>query len=177
MIQRQISIHTSAKEVTACMRPQSIFMMISIHTSAKEVTEWGIPVLSGIVDFNPHFREGSDVEKWCTGWAMYHFNPHFREGSDERDTAYFAFDLRFQSTLPRRKWPGAGQKYQDADNFNPHFREGSDIPVLIIGKSGTDFNPHFREGSDQEIHLDKIRCPYFNPHFREGSDLSCKMDT
>ena len=155
MIQRQISIHTSAKEVTACMRPQSIFMMISIHTSAKEVTEWGIPVLSGIVDFNPHFREGSD----------------------ERDTAYFAFDLRFQSTLPRRKWPGAGQKYQDADNFNPHFREGSDIPVLIIGKSGTDFNPHFREGSDQEIHLDKIRCPYFNPHFREGSDLSCKMDT
>ena len=57
-----ISIHTSAKEVTGT---KGIFFQvrtsISIHTSAKEVTSSFVIALSSVPDFNPHFREGSDV--------------------------------------------------------------------------------------------------------------------
>ena len=55
-----ISIHTSAREVTHCGHEQNIFYKISIHTSAREVTFANTIVLPHPVDFNPHFRKGSD---------------------------------------------------------------------------------------------------------------------
>ena len=37
---------------------------ISIHTSAKEVTACGSSSDTGFSDFNPHFREGSDGSRF-----------------------------------------------------------------------------------------------------------------
>ena len=56
--------------------------LISIHTSAKEVTPavYFVTVMPG--DFNPHFREGSDIFAISSEYIIFDFNPHFREGSD-----------------------------------------------------------------------------------------------
>ena len=55
-----ISIHTSAREVTANF-PDALFIdTISIHTSAREVTTSPRLRLPNAANFNPHFRKGSD---------------------------------------------------------------------------------------------------------------------
>ena len=83
----EISIHTSAREVTDCNKEYCVNLIISIHTSAREVTGFpqsfhGIPKY-----FNPHFRKGSDVMTWNYDTSVKNFNPHFRKGSDSGSTA------------------------------------------------------------------------------------------
>ena len=100
--------------------------MISIHTSAKEVTErhWchcGVFVgfqstlprrkwrnwkrsLSWQKNFNPHFREGSDRSAFlfCRSQEIsIHTSAKEVTHAEKRKSLIF----RFQSTLPRRKWP------------------------------------------------------------------------
>ena len=77
-----ISIHTSAREVTGIQSLTVLFLLISIHTSAREVTTTSTTITALMHDFNPHFREGSDMV--CISKLPLHqnFNPHFREGSD-----------------------------------------------------------------------------------------------
>ena len=36
------------------------YLQISIHTSAREVTKYGKKAIYHLDDFNPHFRKGSD---------------------------------------------------------------------------------------------------------------------
>ena len=57
---------------------------ISIHTSAKEVTGMLHQIVMGEHDFNPHFREGNDRADNHGPACHWDFNPHFREGSDAR---------------------------------------------------------------------------------------------
>ena len=64
------------------LRLGQITQKISIHTSAKEVTPCTPSRGIMSVDFNPHFREGSDAQGQYRLQPMNHFNPHFREGSD-----------------------------------------------------------------------------------------------
>ena len=83
---------------------QTCLMRISIHTSAREVTAvWVYQVRNGcefqstlpqgkwqpiyweillILYFNPHFRKGSDSDSNHGDQQVFHFNPHFRKGSD-----------------------------------------------------------------------------------------------
>ena len=56
---------------------------ISIHTSAKEVTQHFIKSRACQTYFNPHFREGSDLLEMVKEQVPMDFNPHFREGSDK----------------------------------------------------------------------------------------------
>ena len=56
----QISIHTSAREVTAPVPFLHWKKLISIHTSAREVTR-SLETRTGRTNFNPHFRKGSDL--------------------------------------------------------------------------------------------------------------------
>lgn len=56
-----ISIDTSAKEVTVFPVNVDVPVTISIHTSTKEVTYIRSKLSYAYVDFNPHFREGSDA--------------------------------------------------------------------------------------------------------------------
>ena len=55
-----ISIHTSAREVTCKDNTFLQLCIISIHTSAREVTAFGQALSSILCNFNPHFRKGSD---------------------------------------------------------------------------------------------------------------------
>ena len=55
---------------------------ISIHTSAREVTVFTERSVTDEIDFNPHFRKGSDIYRSELCYRKSHFNPHFRKGSD-----------------------------------------------------------------------------------------------
>ena len=106
--QMQISIHTSAREVTKWWRGFHYGTGISIHTSAREVTSSELNTVWSLGNFNPHFRKGSDDYHQYDYLALADFNPHFRKGSDVWERS-----------------DGKGNSY-----FNPHFRKGSDIIEL-----------------------------------------------
>ena len=78
----RISIHTSAREVTSFFQPLCQFLLISIHTSAREVTAVDRMDMPEALDFNPHFRKGSDKKNEQRDVKQGNFNPHFRKGSD-----------------------------------------------------------------------------------------------
>ena len=101
------------------------YLQISIHTSAREVTKYGKKAIYHLDDFNPHFRKGSDSLYPATFNTASDFNPHFRKGSDRKGpgTNYAKTDFNphfrkgsdlfvrsldaqkaiFQSTLPQGK--------------------------------------------------------------------------
>ena len=99
---------------------------ISIHTSAREVTAADSFIPSKALDFNPHFRKGSDDIEHTPKIILFYFNPHFRKGSDNKIT-------------------GKAINFID---FNPHFRKGSDVCAELKVNTMENFNPHFRKGSD-----------------------------
>ena len=78
----EVSIHTSAREVTANPNLGVSVQWVSIHTSAREVTWERIIGLICDHGFNPHFRKGSDRNRYWIILAFRCFNPHFRKGSD-----------------------------------------------------------------------------------------------
>ena len=59
------------------------YLQISIHTSAREVTKYGKKAIYHLDDFNPHFRKGSDSVGRRVELLQAYFNPHFRKGSDQ----------------------------------------------------------------------------------------------
>ena len=144
---------------------------ISIHTSAREVTVFTERSVTDEIDFNPHFRKGSDIYRSELCYRKSHFNPHFRKGSDFPPHPFTPFCYY----------------------FNPHFRKGSDEPLLLSDPLLTisihtsarevttlfnsfiyfflNFNPHFRKGSDYVKTVRFAFQEYFNPHFRKGSDV------
>ena len=101
----QISIHTSAREVTKWWRGFHYGTGISIHTSAREVTRVLLIAPCKKGNFNPHFRKGSDRRFVCMQHRIgTYFNPHFRKGSDQLRIKYRLKLREFQSTLPQGKW-------------------------------------------------------------------------
>ena len=54
----------------------------------------------------------------------------------------------FQSTLPRREWRSSGLHHLYRLHFNPHSHEGSDVLRVQYTFSDGYFNPHSHEGSD-----------------------------
>ena len=150
-LSKSISIHTSAREVTEDMKGFVDFLKISIHTSAREVTQPWCGWFGKGINFNPHFRKGSDNPflQCCSNFE--NFNPHFRKGSDSI----------------------TGGSFTQARNFNPHFRKGSDwnyhkcrITTRVIS-----IHTSAREVTKQKKQT-KQSYRNFNPHFRKGSDSS-----
>ena len=88
-------------------------MLISIHAPARGATKHFRYFISGIHDFNPRSREGSDKNAESEQWVSLDFNPRSREGSDTTAAAVMG---EFQ-------------------NFNPRSREGSDADALQISNS------------------------------------------
>ena len=122
----EISIHTSAREVTSVRTQNTVELSISIHTSAREVTEDDGTHGSDHNNFNPHFRKGSDV--WCG-------IPSAGSGISIHTSA-------------REVTSGGECAEVFPDNFNPHFRKGSDRQDIPHEIRNQHFNPHFRKGSD-----------------------------
>ena len=143
---------------------------ISIHTSAREVTVFTERSVTDEIDFNPHFRKGSDIYRSELCYRKSHFNPHFRKGSDFPPHPFTPFCYY----------------------FNPHFRKGSDEPLLLsdplltisIHTSAREvtavsvymagFSPISIHTSAREVTSLEDLTAYaqkdFNPHFRKGSD-------
>ena len=149
-----VSIHTSAREVTAIAQMQRDATLVSIHTSAREVTDrQSVNFLFSAVSIHTSAREVTTL------------------------VTSFRFILMFQSTLPQGKWPSLYFFVLPQSCFNPHFRKGSDwflIRLIILSCS---FNPHFRKGSDLDFRSMLIILSGFNPHFRKGSDNIASQNT
>ena len=121
-----ISIHTSAREVTAGTSRSRGFRSNFNPHFRKGSDRWREGLFSRLKDFNPHFRKGSDTYIDTCVCLLLYFNPHFRKGSD--------------TIRPEDCW-------QDW-YFNPHFRKGSDKQHCHSPRELQNFNPHFRKGSD-----------------------------
>ena len=98
-----ISIHASAKEATDLSSWVDSTFGISIHASAKEATMVSPMSASFKWDFNPRFREGSDL-------YLLHLDRPVRisihasaKEATQGTLPLFQFLHTFQSTLPRRK--------------------------------------------------------------------------
>ena len=142
----QISIHTSAREVTLKCTSRPTLYAISIHTSAREVTYpvRNIPASPG--NFNPHFRKGSD-RKLDSNICRSHISIHTsaREVTDgywlrysivdisihtsarevtAAGVAVVGSDISFQSTLPQGKWQLNALHYLDKDIFQSTLPQG-----------------------------------------------------
>ncbi len=144
------------------------YLQISIHTSAREVTKYGKKAIYHLDDFNPHFRKGSDQggdksspncdnfnphfrkgsDSWlCRIFLHYNnFNPHFRKGSDGRMSisgqermrisihtsareVTIMYDIyyigaQFQSTLPQGKWQPERSRSQWEIRFQSTLPQG-----------------------------------------------------
>ena len=77
-----ISIHTSAREVTAVWVYQvrnGCEFQSTLPQGKWQPIYWEILL---ILYFNPHFRKGSDSDSNHGDQQVFHFNPHFRKGSD-----------------------------------------------------------------------------------------------
>ena len=143
-----ISIHTSAREVTNTWLNGRYRTAISIHTSAREVTVFTERSVTDEIDFNPHFRKGRDIYRSELCYRKSHFNPHFRKGSDFPPHPFTPFCYY----------------------FNPHFRKGSDEPLLLSDPLLTiSIHTSAREVTMLRGLLHNVPA-YFNPHFRKGSD-------
>ena len=188
---------------------------ISIHTSAKEVT-LSCRQAFLISNFNPHFREGSDElvrttpsassvfqstlprRKWHmgpyggTGWETISIHTSAKEvtkaylelGNLQRisihtsakevtcsDIFSASAQARFQSTLPRRKWQEEEITEPDHADISIHTsakevtrKRKSQSQTMLI------FQSTLPRRKWRDCGENVISAEYFNPHFREGSD-------
>ncbi len=99
-------------------------------------------------NFDPHPREGGDVQLPIHLRDKPHFDPHPREGGDVhirqcREAGRISIHTPARGVTiaydPSRRQPS---------NFDPHPREGGDFPPLMTGRRGKNFDPHPREGGD-----------------------------
>ena len=103
---QMISIHTPAKGVTRIVVLQSV--KYQFQSTAKGVTSRGRGNIRELANFNPHSREGSDINCATSHREEVNFNPHSREGSDD----------------------GFNNLKDTLGDFNPHSREGSDYVIF-----------------------------------------------
>ena len=97
-----ISIHTPAKGVTTLALSCSLPAFISIHTPAKGVTLPCLLRCFANTDFNPHSREGSDLD-YKKKRRIVNISIHTpAKGVTSNFTSSLLWD-KFQSTLPRRE--------------------------------------------------------------------------
>ena len=109
-----------------------MFCQVSIHTSAREVTKG-----TGSSDringsFNPHFRKGSDRIRNQSVTTVRCFNPHFRKGSDTSDGRDILHCRGFNPHFRKGSDDRRQQNETCQDRFNPHFRKGSDGRVEAV---------------------------------------------
>ena len=142
---------------------------ISIHTSAREVTKsWSY--IKNASEINPHFRKGSDgvhdrtsearmdfnphFRKEVTACAVMayvdtnDFNPHFRKGSDQSSRSHIDY-LKISIHTSAREVTGSSSKPYQGCNHSIH-TSAREVTIFRDRRedSRLHFNPHFRKGSD-----------------------------
>ena len=145
-----ISIRAPARGATIKPGHLTWWNGISIRAPARGATEKGIDLISGVDDFNPRSREGSDIFFDMIIISFCNFNPRSREGSDavkekyQRDTGEISIRAPARGATPTSLCPHSAQV-----NFNPRSREGSDVRKWCTCRCMIYFNPRSREGSDR----------------------------
>ncbi len=191
------------------------YLQISIHTSAREVTKYGKKAIYHLDDFNPHFRKGSDQggdksspncdnfnphfrkgsDSWlCRIFLHYNnFNPHFRKGSDGRMSISGQERMRISIHTSAREVTERERDPEGEGHISIH-TSAREVTITLSAVSGfqktfqstlpqgkwhdpleamvlvKNFNPHFRKGSDDYSWISPESHENFNPHFRKGSD-------
>ena len=201
--------------MTPCTLRLLTLLQISIHTSAREVTQHKTKVQNIFSHFNPHFRKGSDGQDidWTATeddisihtsarevtvrqlLSQNYFNPHFREGSDTIRNKIRLPHLLFQSTLPRGKWQLMMWTRLLICWFQSTLPRGKWLDGWLRNTGNWTFQStlprgkwHFWPIRRYELWRISIHtsarevtlliavlipfAPHFNPHFREGSDWS-----
>ena len=104
--QHNVSIHTSAREVTIVLYGFHVLAHVSIHTSAREVTaKKCVSILRKHVSIHTSAREVT-IQKMQSIETSNRFNPHFRKGSD--------------SNISQKTFPVFMKHYQIHLNLLPH---------------------------------------------------------
>ena len=168
---------------------------ISIHASTRGATNIRGKLRTGLVNFNPRSREGSDMKLFGFDFGEYvisihaptrgatiqksyyyndriDFNPRSHEGSDL--IAWLTNMLWFNFNPRSHEGSDSVRRLYDAqqENFNPRSHEGSDLIYQNRILFHNNFNPRSHEGSDSIIYLFcKFYKYYFNPRSHEGSDV------
>ena len=127
----QISIHTSAREVTYKRKAKD---EASRFQSTLPQGKWRKSFwtkLCNLSYFNPHFRKGSDFSAFsivfCSSISIH---TSAREVTDILIRPQPCH--KFQYTLPQGKWRILCWWCFCLINFNPHFRKGSDCGVMLL---------------------------------------------
>jgi len=136
------------------------------------VTGAGEISYSGPGDFNPHTREGCDIEPGQRSDQEWYFNPHTREGCDGEPVAPLLTVLPISIHTPARGVTAVREdlaKYIMISIHTPA-RGVTRVRPKETSTGSPNFNPHTREGCDRASRLRCWRRCHFNPHTREGCD-------
>ena len=164
----EISIHTSAREVTSVRTQNTVELSISIHTSAREVTEDDGTHGSDHNNFNPHFRKGSDV--WCgipSAGSGISIHTSAREVTGRISPTRSATSISIHTSA---REVTAGQEVSHKAlgiSIHTSAREVTTHPVCWMW-TGLDFNPHFRKGSDGKLEVMLINAATFQSTLPQG---------
>ena len=153
----QISIHTSAREVTAPVPFLHWKKLISIHTSAREVT-W----LAKESPCSPSISIHTSAREVTVHSRYYRHYPVI----SIRPTIY---SITLYSSASEVNYTWLNGRYRTAISIHTSAREVTCPWPGCIAWSDY-FNPHFRKGSDCSDCSGILQLLYFNPHFRKGSD-------
>ena len=126
--------------------------------------------ITGILNFNPRSRKGSDISI-CVGLKIgIHFNPRSRKGSDFGWRFAIRFTQLFQSTLPQGERLPAGHFRTTLLRFQSTLPQGErrKNPVFPTHKRG--FQSTLPQGERHRDILLLTPLSDFNPRSRKGSD-------
>ena len=144
---------------------------VSIHTSAREVTRRERQSPTNNIGFNPHFRKGSDAVGYGLSWSFACFNPHFRKGSDSKPHTFcFVFVVSIHTSAREVTSSVVPLVLIVSVSIHTSAREVT-VTMFVLIPLSQGFNPHFRKGSDLNSRIWDEYFLCFNPHFRKGSDI------
>ena len=125
------------------------------------------------VDFNPHFRKGSDCRQPVEKGRSNTFQSTLPQGKWRIDVVSVFLKVKFQSTLPQGKWRHNYTVIYAIFIFQSTLPQGKWL--TDFGKVVTliDFNPHFRKGSDR-LHNYKRTCYCISIHTSAREVTKCE---
>ena len=191
----QISIHTSAREVTAPVPFLHWKKLISIHTSAREVTDpIGYSPRSDRISIHTSAREVTMVisERSQTLGISIHtsarevtvnvvpagdgfiFQSTLPQGKWRGQDGYAGSFGKFQSTLPQGKWRNINLCKCSRWGISIHTSAREVTRSLETRTGRTNFNPHFRKGSDSIYRTISNWWNRFQSTLPQGKWLSCR---
>ena len=150
---------------------QTCLMRISIHTSAREVTAvWVYQVRNGC-EFQSTLPQGKWLISFPSFPMIYIFQSTLPQGKWLMQVIKEHIAEKFQSTLPQGKWRCCNKSLQWLlQEFQSTLPQGKWHKQTGHPTQGLLFQSTLPQGKWRWRHWLKKILIYFNPHFRKGSD-------